>query len=150
MPNPHLTVPGPGRSHRDRDHAPYAPARDILVPIASLALSLPTIVIGLLWVIAAATSAPLLLLGHSLSTGAPRSLMIPWPVCLWTLLGPITAGMLCVTQRTRAQERYGSALLLGYRIMRWNTLALQCAVVAMVLLPALGVVTIVLLALGPQ
>lgn len=149
MPYPHLTVPGPGRFHRNRDRAPYAPARDILVPFISLALSLPTILIGLLWVISvAATSVPLI--GHGLSTGAPPSLMVPWPVCLWTLLGPVTAGMLCVTQRTRAQERYGSALLLGYRIMRWNTLALQCAVVAMVLLPVLGVVTIVLLALSPQ
>lgn len=133
------------RSNRDR--APYAPARGILVPILSLALSLPTILVGIAWV-AAATYA--LLAGHGIYTGAPRSLPVPWPVCMWVLLGPLLALALCASQRGRAEELYGSALLLGYRIKRWNTVALWCAAAALLMLPVMAVVSIVVLSFNPQ
>jgi hypothetical protein len=65
-------------------------------------------------------------------------------------MGPMLAAVLCITQRTHAEEVYGSALLLGFRIKRLNTIALRTAVLALatsVLIALLGAVNV---SLNPQ
>lgn len=109
------------------DHAPYAPARGYLVPLVSLALSLPPLLILLGVALLAAYHA---LTGQNFDTSAPPTFVSPLAfglaVC-YIVLGPFAAVVLCLTQRTRAEQTYGSALLLGYRMKRLNTMALYSA-----------------------
>ena len=58
--------------------------------------------------------------------------------------------VLCTTQRTRAEQLYGSALLLGFRIKRLNALALWCAGIALGMLPLMVVVSVVVNSLYPR
>lgn len=113
------------QAHSDR--APYAPARGYLVPFVSLALSLPTLVFVLAVALMAAYHA---LTGRTFSESAQPVLVSPLAFGLaicYLMLGPFAALALCLTQRTRAEQTYGSVLLLGYRMKRLNTIALYSA-----------------------
>ena len=66
------------------------------------------------------------------------------------MLGPMLALVLCTAQRTRAEQLYGSALLLGVRIKRLNAIALWCAGIALALLPLVVVVSAVVNSLYPR
>jgi hypothetical protein len=58
--------------------------------------------------------------------------------------------VLCTTQRTRAEQVYGSALLLGYRMKRLNTIALWCAALGIAMLPLIAFVSVVVVSLHPR
>lgn len=123
-----------------RDHkAPYASRTGYLVPFASLALSLPTLVtvVGL-----GSVALYHALTGYTLAVSTPPLLQSPLAfaamVC-YLVLGPMLGAILCLTQRTRAEQRYGSALLLGYQMKRLNTLALCSAALAIAALMLLVV-----------
>lgn len=129
--------------HAHPDPTPYAPARGYLVPILSLALSLPPLLCTLsLFTLATYHAAT----GGSFNAGGSAVLLPPLVFGLalcYIVLGPMAAFVLCLTQRTRAEQTYGSALLLGYRMKRLNTIALCCAglaVAVLVLLLAAGMV----------
>jgi hypothetical protein len=131
----------------DFKRAPYAPAYGILVPIVSIALSLPTILIGIVWVSAGAY---FLVTGHGLNVNSSSTLQVPAPVCLALVFGPMASAVLCTTQRTRAEQVYGSALLLGYRMRQLNRIAPWCAALGIAMLPAIAVVSVVAISLRPQ
>lgn len=134
----------------ESDHsgrAPYAPSRAFLVPVASIVLSLPTLFVGLFLVVAGVYRA---ISGSSLYTGATEVVQVPVLACLFLILGPMLALVLCTTQRTRAEQVYGSALLLGFRIKRLNTIALWCAGLALAMLPLMAAVSVVVNSLYPQ
>lgn len=131
----------------DAERAPYAPAYSILVPIISIALSLPTILIGFVWI---AASAFYLVTGRGLVVNSSSHVDVPVPVCPALVFGPMAAIVLCTTQRTRAEQVYGSALLLGYRLMRLNRIALWCAALGIVMLPAIFVISVAANSLHPQ
>jgi hypothetical protein len=105
----------------------FEPAFGYLVPIASLASSLPTLVFDIVVTYHTLT-------GNTFDTSA-RSIQIP-PVafaigCLWIVFGPFLGTILCLAQRTHAEQTYGSVHLLGYKIKRLNTIALYMAVLAL-------------------
>ncbi|MGZ3600201.1 MAG: hypothetical protein ACXWQ5_10890 [Ktedonobacterales bacterium] len=107
--------------------APYEPHVGYLVPRVSLALSLPTLVGALTLSGVALYHA---LTGQTFGISAPPFLQSPlgFAVVVCTFVfGPILGGMLCLTQRTRTEQIYGSALLLGFRMKSMNTLALYTA-----------------------
>lgn len=127
--------------------APYAPSRAFLVPSLSIVLSLPTFFIGLFLVISGIYRA---ISGGSLYTGATAVVQVPALACLVLVLGPMLALVLCTTQRTRAEQIYGSALLLGFRIKRLNTIALWFAALALAMLPLMAAVSVVVNSLYPR
>lgn len=129
------------------NRAPYAPAWGILLPVASILLSAPTLVTGLSLVV---SGTYLAISGRSLYSGGPQVLQVPVPFCLYLVLGPMIALVLCTTQRTRAEQMYGSALLLGFKIKRLNTVALWCAGLALSTLPLIAVVSAVVNSLYPH
>lgn len=129
------------------NRTPYAPARGILVPVVGIALSLPTLVIGLTLALSGVYMA---VTGRSVYAGGPQVLLVPVPVCLYLILGPMIALVLCTTQRTRAEQVYGSALLLGFKIKRLNKVALWCAGLALSMLPLIAVVSVVVNSLYPH
>ena len=126
---------------------PYAPRYSILVPIVSIALSVPTVLLGVVWI---AAGAYYLVTGRGLFVNSASTLDVPVPVCLALVFGPMAAAVLCTTRRTRAEQVYGSALLLGYRLRRLNRFALWCAALGIVTLPAIFVVSVVANSLHPQ
>jgi hypothetical protein len=128
-------------------HAPYAPTRALLVPIVSIVISAPTLLIGLLLVV---SGTYLAIFGHSLYAGTPLVMQVPVPLCLFLVLGPVLALVLCTTQRTRAEQMYGSSLLLGFRIKRLNALALWCAALALATLPLIAIISAVVNSLYPR
>lgn len=127
--------------------APYAPMRGILLPAASILLSVPTILIGGFFVVSGAFD---LLSGHSLYAGGQQVVQLPIFGCLYLALGPVIALMVCITQRTRAEQVYGSALLLGFRIKRLNRVALWCAALALATLPLIVLVVAFEISLHPH
>ena len=127
--------------------APYAPARALLVPIVSIVISAPTLLIGLLLVI---SGTYLALFGHSLYASTPLVVQVPVPMCLFLVLGPMAALVLCTSQRTRAEQAYGSSLLLGFRIKRLNAVALWCAALALATLPLITIISAVVNSLDPR
>lgn len=131
----------------DQTRAPYAPSRAFLVPIVSIVLSLPTLFIGLFLVISGTYRA---ISGGSLYTGAGAAVEIPALVCMGLVLGPMLGLVLCTTQRTRAEQVYGSALLLGFRIKRLNTIALWCGGLALAMLPLMAAVSVVVNTVYPR
>lgn len=119
--------------------APYPSRRGYFVPLVSLTLSLPTLVCALTLVSAALYHA---LTGRALDAGI-SSVVLPPPafavgVC-YLVLGPVLGGVLCLSQRTQTEQRYGSVLLLGFRMKRLNTLALYSAGLAIAVLMLLVV-----------
>ena len=111
--------------------APFAPARAYALPLASLALSLPTLVLGLALCVWAIIHA---LTGRVLNVTTPPFLQssLGYAVgVIYFLLGPTLGAVLCLMQRTRARFIYGSVHLLGFRMKRLNTLALCGAGLAM-------------------
>ncbi len=116
---------------------PYPPARAIMLPIASMLLSLPIILVGLFLL---ATGVYRIVTGSSLYSGPAATVQVPVPVCLALILGPLLGAVLCTMQRTRAEQDYGSALLLGYRPKRLNTLVLWCSALGILMLPLMALV----------
>jgi hypothetical protein len=124
--------------------APFPPGRQYAVPLASLALSLPTLVLGLalsVWTVIHA------LTGRILSVTTPPFLQSSFGYGLgvrYFLLGPTLGAVLCLMQRSRARFIYGSVHLLGFRMKRLNTLALCGAGLAMGALALLVVLNLAL------
>jgi hypothetical protein len=77
------------------------------------------------------------------------TLQVPAPVCLALLFGPMAAAVLCTTQRTRAEQVYGSALLLGCRLRQLNRIARWRAALGSAMLPAIAFVSVVAISLHP-
>lgn len=106
--------------------APYAPRRGYIVPAVSLALSIPSLLamFGL-----CALAALHALTGYNLPVSAPplRSALGFTALVCYIVFGPLLAVIICVSQRARAEQVYGSDLLLGYRMKRMNTIALLSA-----------------------
>lgn len=124
--------------------APYPSRSGYLMPVVSLALSLPTLV-GALGLGGVALYHALT--GQTLNVSVPPFLQSPLAfggVVCYLVFGPMLGGVLCLTQRTRTEQVYGSVLLLGFRMKRLNTLALWSAGLAMSLLMLLVVVGMVL------
>lgn len=103
------------------------------MPIVSFALSLPTLLVALvltaLAIVHAATGSNL-----DANLGAPAAVQLPVGFALmwlYFLLGPMLGAVICLTQRTRTEETYGSVHLLGFRMKRLNTLALWSAGLAL-------------------
>lgn len=113
--------------HHPHRGAPYAPRLGYLVPLVSLALSLPTLVVVL------TLSGVMLyhtLTRHTLDVSAPPFLQSPLGFALvvcYIVFGPVLGCVLCLTQRTRTEQVYGSVLLLGFSMKRLNTFALSIA-----------------------
>ncbi len=108
---------------------PYAPRRGYIIPVISLALSLPALFcilgVGVLAVANALTGYTL-----SLSASPLRSPLGYAALVCYIIFGPMLGVILCLSQRGLAEQRYGSDLLLGYRMKRLNTIALTIAGVA--------------------
>lgn len=121
----------------------YAPRRGYIIPFVSLALSLPALlcIIGI-----GALAAANALTGYTLSLSAPplRSPLGYAALVCYVIFGPVLGVILCLSQRGLAEQRYGSDLLLGYRMKRLNTIALTIAGVAM----AATALSVMLLFLG--
>jgi hypothetical protein len=130
--------------------APFASRHALLVPIASLALSTPTIVTGL----AAICITMYEVLARRAIVSTAQTLQLPGLGvglgCLYLLMGPLLALVLCISQRTHAEATYDSALLLGYRIKRLNTIALRAAVLALGMIAVMVVISILNTAINPQ
>lgn len=123
---------------------PYPPRSGYLVPVVSLALSLPTLVGTLALGGVALYHA---LTGQALDVSVPPLVQSPLGFSLavcYLAFGPVLGGILCLTQRTHTEQVYGSALLLGYKMKRLNTLALWSAGLAISVLLLLVVVGLVL------
>ncbi|HEX8997198.1 MAG TPA: hypothetical protein VF812_14315 [Ktedonobacterales bacterium] len=118
--------------------APFAPRRGYLIPALAFALSLPSLMATLSLSALAALHA---LSGRAFTLSAPplRSPVGFAALVCYLVFGPALGFILCVSQRARAEQTYGSVLLLGYRMRRLNTLALWCAALA------LGVLMFILL-----
>jgi hypothetical protein len=132
------------------NRAPFASGHALLVPIVSLALSLPTLFTEL---IAVGINAYEIVTRRALVTTA-QTLQLPGLGvglgCLYLVMGPLVAIVLCITQRTRAEQQYGSALLLGFRIKRLNTLALRAAAGALCMIGVVVVLSVITSFLVPQ
>lgn len=124
-------------------HAPYAPRRGYIIPALSLALSIPSLAatVGL-----CALAAYHALTGYNVPLSAPplRSAAGFTALVCYVVFGPVLAVIICVSQRARAEQIYGSDLLLGYRMKRMNTLALWSAGVAICAIMLVVVVSFVL------
>ncbi|HET9110406.1 MAG TPA: hypothetical protein VFN78_06260 [Ktedonobacterales bacterium] len=107
-------------------HAPYAPRRGYIIPALSLALSIPPLV-AVFGVCALAVFHALT--GYNLPLSAPplRSAAGFTALVCYVVFGPVLAVIICVSQRARAEQIYGSDLFLGYRMKQLNTLALWSA-----------------------
>jgi hypothetical protein len=124
--------------------APFAPARQYAVLLASLALSLPTLVLGLTLSVWSVIHA---LTGRILGVTTPPFLQSSFGYglgVLYFLLGPTLGAVLCLMHRSRARFIYGSVHLLGFRMKRLNTLALCGAGLAMGALALLVVLNLAL------
>ncbi len=131
--------------HNHHSQAPFASAYGYLIPGASLALSLPTLAVDLVLISHAVT-------GYSFDINTSLIHISPFASafgCLYIVFGPILGGLLCVTQRARAEQTYGSVHLLGFKMKRMNTIALYVAGLALGLLLASGLLTILHNALTP-
>ena len=122
--------------------APYAPRRGYIVPVVSLALSIPSLLATFSLCALAALHA---LTGYNLPVSTPplRSALGFTALVCYIVFGPLLAVIICVSQRARAEQVYGSDLLLGYRMKRMNTIALMsagAAICAMMLVLALSFV----------
>ncbi|HZC04199.1 MAG TPA: hypothetical protein VE338_01020 [Ktedonobacterales bacterium] len=109
--------------------SPYAPRRGYLIPALSLALSVPSLIATFSLSALAITHA---LTGYNLPVSMPplQSALEFTVIVCYIVFGPMLGLILCVSQRARAEQLYGSDLLLGYRMRRLNTIALWSAGVA--------------------
>lgn len=117
-------------SHHQHIHAPFASARGYLIPVLSFALSLPTLVVSALTTYHALT-------GYTFDVSTQVVQVSPLVFgfgSLYIIFGPVLGSIICITQRTRAEQIYGSVHLLGFRIKRMNTIALYIAALALGLL----------------
>ena len=123
--------------------APYAPRRGYLIPVISLALSASALLCILSAGVLAVANA---LTGYTLSVSAPplKSPLSHAALVCYIIFGPMLGLILCLSQRGLAEQRYGSNLLLGYRMKRFNAIALTIAGVA----TAATALTVLLLFLG--
>ncbi len=121
--------------HNHHSQTPFASAYGYLIPGASLVLSLPTLAVDLVLISHAVT-------GFSIQTVIQISPFASAFGCLYIVFGPILGGLLCVTQRARAEQTYGSVHLLGFKMKRMNTIALYVAGLALGLLLGSGLLII--------
>ncbi len=86
------------------------------------------------------------LTGYTLSVSAPplKSPLSHAALVCYIIFGPMLGLILCLSQRGLAEQRYGSNLLLGYRMKRFNAIALTIAGMA----TAATALTVLLLFLG--
>ncbi len=107
-------------------HTPYAPRSGYIIPVVSLALSIPSLVTTCGVCALAAVHG---LTGYNLPLSAPplRSALGFTALVCYLVFGPVLAVIICASQRARAERVYGSDLLLGYRMKRLNTIALWSA-----------------------
>ncbi len=129
---------------------PFEPSLGIAVPLVSLALSMPTNLLGLAAIVISAdevitrrslvaTSQVVTLPGLGVGLG-----------CLYLVMGPLVAVVMCISQRTHAEQAYGSSLLLGFRIKRLNTIALRSAVLALCMIAVMFIIAIAAVSLNPK
>lgn len=128
-----------------RNQLSFEPAFGYLVPIASLALSLPTLVFDI-----AVTYHTLT--GNTFDTSERGIQAPPFAFafgCLCIVFGPLLGLIICIVQRTHAEQTYGSVHLLGFRIKRLNTIALYIAILALGLLLLSGLLIMLRNAVTP-
>lgn len=123
---------------------PFAPAWGFAVPLIAFALSLPTLLSSLIF----GTLAIYHAVASSEHTSSAETVLQVSPafvlVLLYIVFGPMLGCVLCVTQRTRAEQVYGSVHLLGFRMKRMNTIALYCCGLALALFAALIFTNVIL------